>query len=402
MAAVCVLGLPAGLAFAQSRPAGATAVRVTTIDGAPIQGAWMGADADGVDVAADGRRRRIPRDDLMLISFGESGPTTRSAAPGTREVLCTLAGGGTIRGELVAGEQGGIRLRNPLAGEIPLRFSDLTAVRLGSAGQNSRAQAELDRWLAKPPSGNDVLIAIRDGGVATVRGAVAALGPDGGKFTFGGRTLPMRPDITYAVVFGAGLSPTESPWTVTLRDGSTIAASPAKSDATSLAVLLGDRTPIAVPVEHVEAIAVRSPRVAFASDMEPAAAVFEPFLETPWPHRRDRSVSNRPLRLGGVEYAKGLGVHSRSDITFATDGKYAQFAAVIGIDDCARPRGNVVFRVLADDREAFTSGPVTGRDEPRPIVVDIRGAKRVRLIVEYGEELDLGDHADWAHARFIR
>jgi len=26
----------------------------------------------------------------------------------------------------------------------------------------------------------------------------------------------------------------------------------------------------------------------------------------------------------------------------------------------------------------------------------------VWLIVEYGEELDLADHADWADARFIR
>lgn len=378
-------------------------MRFVRIDGTQQRGEWLSADAASIRVRIDGAAVRIPRDDLMLIAFARQKTTSRPAALGSGETICTLADGGVIRGELDGGDDGAIHLRATPIGDLSLRFADLAGIRPGWIDENAKAQGELKKWLAKRPVGNDVLIALRDGNVTVVRGALVVLGPNGGTFTVGGRTLPFRTDITYAVVFGGGLSATPAgTLTVALRDGSQFTAAITTADANSLSLALAGQRTASVPIAEVEQIAVRSPRVTFASDMPPSDVKFEPYLDTPWPYRRDRAVSNRPMRLGGIEYLKGLGVHSRSEIAFDLDGRYRQFAATIGIDDSVRPRGNVVFRILTDNREAFSSGPVTGKDEPRPILVDVARAKQVRLIVEFGDELDLGDHADWANARFIR
>ncbi len=400
--ALLVLSL-AAVSRAQSRPAAECPVSVLRVDGSRIQGRWIGADDTGIEIRLDAGPARVARDDLMLVTFAGASPASRPASLGRREALCLLADGGRIRGTLAEAAEGQIRIVTTQAGALDLRLADLLAVRLGSAGENAKAQAELDRWLSSRPSGNDVLIAVRDGGATVVRGALLSLGPEGGRFTFAGRTVPMRPEATYAVVFGGGLAAaSEAPYLLTLQDGSRLAAAITKADASAFALLLLGRIPVRLPVGEVATIVVRSDRITFASDLTPTAAVDESLLGTPWPYRRDRAVSNRPLRLAGVEYARGLGVHSRSELAYDLGGRYAQFAATIGIDDAVRPRGDVVFRVVADDREVFNSGSVTGRDEPRPILVDIRKARQVRLIVEYGAGLDLADHANWANARFIR
>ena len=160
--------------------------------------------------------------------------------------------------------------------------------------------------------------------------------------------------------------------------------------------------PVSLPWTQVRQIEVRSKRVALLSDLEPTAFQHTPYLNVPWPLRRDRSASNGPIRLGRIGYAKGLGMHSHSEVSFALKPGCKQFAAIIGIDDAVRPRGSVVFRVRADGKEVFASGPVSGRDKPRPVLVNIAGATTLTLVVEFGPEADLSDHADWALARVVR
>ena len=61
-----------------------------------------------------------------------------------------------------------------------------------------------------------------------------------------------------------------------------------------------------------------------------------------------------------------------------------------------------VFRVHADDKIVYDSGPVTGRDKPRPVLVSIEDAEHLKLEVDFGEALDVGDQANWANVRLIK
>jgi hypothetical protein len=139
----------------------------------------------------------------------------------------------------------------------------------------------------------------------------------------------------------------------------------------------------------------------FLSDLEPVEARHQPIvtLERPW--QADRSVGGRPLTLAGKVFDKGLGVASRSVVTFTNEGNYDLLAATIGIDGETEGRGDCIFVVEADGREVFRQR-MAGKDQPQSINVDISGREKVSLIVEPGEDLDLADHADWCDARLVR
>jgi len=111
----------------------------------------------------------------------------------------------------------------------------------------------------------------------------------------------------------------------------------------------------------------------------------------------DGAGDGRPLSLGGIGHAKGLGVHADSSVTIALD-QCRQFTAVIGVDDEVGDGGSVSFTVEGDGEPLLVHPVATGRDPGQPVTVDVTGVSRLRLLVD-----DLAnkgnDHADWASAK---
>jgi hypothetical protein len=186
-------------------------------------------------------------------------------------------------------------------------------------------------------------------------------------------------------------------------------------------------------------------RAVYLSDVKPADYRQTPFLDLPWPLQADRNVTGGMLRSGGRLRLKGLGVHSAARLVYLLDtspprpparegqgGRVAgsagplagegqaigsprplagegqgvrgfqRFEAEIGIDDSTGGRGSVRFRVLVDGQERFASRIIRGGDRPTPISVDLRGGKRLELVVDYADRADVLDRADWLDARLIR
>ena len=113
--------------------------------------------------------------------------------------------------------------------------------------------------------------------------------------------------------------------------------------------------------------------------------------------------------VGGVTYARGLGVHpGKSDIdpvahvTVRLAGAYDEFLTDIGIDAEARDGGGVVFQVWVDGKPQFDSGLIKPFDRPRSVRIPVSGAGELKLIVLDGGNTDASDHADWAGARLLR
>ena len=137
--------------------------------------------------------------------------------------------------------------------------------------------------------------------------------------------------------------------------------------------------------------------------MTPVNFKFEPFLDLGWPLRNDRNVSGGFLTLRGVEYPRGLGVHSRSSVTYRLDGKFRRFHAVLGIDDDTGGKGSAVFEVLVDGKRVFKSDVLTGTSVPVVLDrLDVAGAKLLTLRVDYATLGDIQDHANWCDAVLIR
>jgi len=143
-------------------------------------------------------------------------------------------------------------------------------------------------------------------------------------------------------------------------------------------------------------------RVTYLSDLTPAAERHEPYLDLRWPAwRRDENIAGGRLRCAGRLYLKGIGVHSYSQLTYLLDKPYRRFQAALGIDDSTAGRGSVTFRVYVDRRRQHTSDVIRGGEHPVPISVDLSGAKRLDLIVDFADRADQHDRAAWLDARLV-
>jgi len=370
------------------------------VDGSSIRGQLVAAAADSITVTAGDERTTLQYEDLMAVEFPAA---KRAAAPDDALRLVSLADRGRLWGRIVGLEPSGVQLEVPtLGGRHTFSLASLAGIRM-AAKLHEQAEETFQAQLARREPGYDVVVLRKGEQVHAFKGSIDALGSDGGRFTRGGRELPLRSDTLYAVVFGASPGATDrGGMTLEWTTGESMTGRVVKGTPASLEFARPGGDSVTLPWDRIRRIGVRSERVAFLSDLEPASDKHVPYLNVPWPTRRDRSVANGPIRLEGKTYAKGLGVHSASAVSYELGGRYKQFVAVIGIDDAVRPRGSVVFRVLADGKEAYNSGAVTGRDEPAAIDVPIAGAQELSLIVDFAQDGDLGDHADWADARVIK
>ena len=114
-----------------------------------------------------------------------------------------------------------------------------------------------------------------------------------------------------------------------------------------------------------------------------------------------KSITGKPLMLGGKTYDNGVGSHANSTCWFALGGQGERFQATVGVDDNANGPGTVVFRIVGDDRELWQSGVMKPGEAAKKVDIDLKGIRHLLL-----ESTDAGDnisydHADWVDARFI-
>lgn len=120
------------------------------------------------------------------------------------------------------------------------------------------------------------------------------------------------------------------------------------------------------------------------------------------PVRRDRSTQERPLTIDGKVYAKGLGVHSASEVVYALDGQWTGFSALAGVDDeVDGAKAEVVFQVWLDGQRVWDSGAMRKGMGTKAVAVPLAGRKELRLVVDPSGPGDW-DHADWVNAQFMR
>jgi len=119
--------------------------------------------------------------------------------------------------------------------------------------------------------------------------------------------------------------------------------------------------------------------------------------------KKDRSIEGHPIRIGGKEYARGIGTHAESELVYDLKPTYTQFVAVVGTDEEIESTGSpsMVFQVLVDDR-LLAESPVIGKGEVWHLQVPLPpGGKRLALKVTKGPDGINHDHGDWANAGLL-
>lgn len=198
---------------------------------------------------------------------------------------------------------------------------------------------------------------------------------------------------------------------VTARDGSTVQGRISSLAKGLLTLKSFYNQDFSIATASIASIYFKNGRVIYLSDMEFKAEEDANYIRGTKPapsdfkdeftFRRDKSVKDTKLAIRGNEYKKGVGVHARSKLTIPLNGAYKKFSTVVGIDDVALGHGNAIFEIWVDGKKEF-SKTMSGNDDPHTVSINVDGARELVLLVDFGEDGNTGDCADWAMARLIR
>ena len=192
-----------------------------------------------------------------------------------------------------------------------------------------------------------------------------------------------------------------------LANGARLALASGRTQGRSLAAKTLTGSALQVPLDQIVSLDLRQGRAVYLSDLKPSGYQESPWTASlTWPWVADGNVHRRSLHLAGGCYDKGLGMHTASRITYTLAGKYQRFESLVGLDDRDGREGIVRVKILVDGkpRDFGWDKDLTARDGPKPVRIDVKGARELTLVVERGRGglAERQGCVDWVDARLVR
>ncbi len=115
-----------------------------------------------------------------------------------------------------------------------------------------------------------------------------------------------------------------------------------------------------------------------------------------------KSVDGKTLTIEGKTFERGIGTHAESLFAVSLDGKAKKFSSFVGVDDeVEKNQGSVQFKIYGDQKLLWDSAVMKGADPAKEADVNIKGVKKLLLVVGSAEGDISFDHADWADAKIV-
>jgi len=335
----------------------------------------------------------------------------RATPPRPREPMLVLANGDAVAGVTLGGDANRLNFRPRVAGPTGTPWAvPLTAV---AAAWLEAPDADTPAEPARYPwaGGKRDALLLRTGD--TLRGGLDGLTPDAGvRFQAADRPAEVVPlSRVAAIAFDPTLARARKVKgvhaRVTLADGSRLTLTQVAADADALTGVTPYGASVRLPWADVVALDALNGKATPLGDLTPKSAEVTPFTNLAWPWRVDRTVRGEPLRLRGEfgvgTYDRGLGLHSRTRLSYDLAGKYRRFEAQIGLDAVSGRRGAADVTLQLDGKPA---GPeslrrLTAASGTVPVSLDTTGIKELTLFVDYGPGGDAQDDVNVADARLI-
>ncbi len=110
----------------------------------------------------------------------------------------------------------------------------------------------------------------------------------------------------------------------------------------------------------------------------------------------------KPLKIGDVQFDRGLFCHAPSHIVVQLPRPGAKFLAAVGVDcneQTAGGKGTVVATVIVDGNETFRSEVLREGMKAVPVAIELGGARAFTLKLDDAGDGINADQADWGESR---
>lgn len=389
------------------------------MDGRKVAGELKSLDADEVTLTIDGDEQTFPRSELQSLRFTPSGKRKRAAAyvQFVDDSVMPANDVSLLDGTLTVSSVGADSADSTTP-SLSTTIGTLRAVRWLAAGEDDATQ--WNEIVAKALS-DDLLVIRRDASLDYVPGVLVGVntGEDAGVgFEYAGNTLNVPFNRAAGFVLARKTQELPDPrLQLTTINGAQWALESAKLRDGELEIVSVAGVSHRIPISQVTRIEFPQLDAVFLSDLEPASISFTPFIGTTElksalaefnKPQIDQSFDGRELTLANVAsvsgsktFRRGLAIRSRTEIVYRLAGEYRRFQSTAGVDPSAVALVNVELSVLGDGQTLWKS-KLTKKSAPVQIDVDVANTKRLMLLVDYGENMDMGDRVHLGDARLTK
>ncbi len=380
-------------------------LEITTVDGQRIRAVVRGLSGKGesavLEVTTAEGEQTLP----LASVLGLHGPGPRPVAG----PVVHLVGGDELRGAIRAGDSSGetFLVESASLGRIAIQVDRLSEMVLGQgAGPGDLRipdSADEDEALFLPTGRARLDI---------VMGALHRFTDSGVVFEESDRNPR---EFAYGELAGIALRgglQREGPAPVQLitRTGDSVGGKLLGIGQGRFRIALEGDQEVELPVTEIAALTFRGEDRAFLSDLEPReveeSSYFGDGTEPLYPFRRDRTVTGNFLVAEGHTHGKGLGVHSKSRLSFQVPRGFSRFYCLVAVDDEVKAlglRADVNVRVLLGKQVMFEAEGLAGGAPVREVgMLDVSSGGLITLEVDFGKGMGLADRVDWLLAVFLR
>lgn len=364
------------------------------VDGSTKKGIIQQIDGSGLTILLPDGSACLSTDQILGIDIA----TAAHVAPSQIKVVVSLQGGGLILAQKVTTDDHDLTVT--LIDNQPATFP-IAGVRGVLFGPVTSPLFEQWKRKCEEPHAKDILLADKGGEQAELEGIIGDLGEERISFTIDGEKVDVRRERVRALYFAITRKVANSSITVFEVSGNRWPVQ--KIEWNKLGVTLSGES-IGSQLRQASDIAridYSGDRVTYLSDLDPVTEEHVPYFDTSWPMQRDCNFTNGPIRMGKKSYRKGLVIHSKTTVTYSLDSQYQQLQLTADLENDAGPLGHAVLQFIVDNK-VVKELPITADSAPIDLNIDVKDARQLSIVVDYGALADLGDHVALGNARLVK
>ncbi|REK09425.1 MAG: hypothetical protein DWQ37_18480 [Planctomycetota bacterium] len=379
---------------------------VRTLDGQSASGRLTSLDAGGLVLETADGPRTFALADLATVNPQTPAGTRRDAA-----LWVELVDDTGLAADEYTVKSGKASIRSPL-GETELPAAGVRWVRFGAPERYDPKLTEQWREIVASQPASDLLVVRREEALDYLEGVLRDIDAETCQFELDDEVIPVKRSKIAGLVYAHPQQRAlpESVGMLVAADGSRLPILEARLVDDTLKLTTPVGASFEVPLERIARLDFSSGKLAYLSDLEPEKVEFTPLVGFAEPsdalldfyhYRRDKGFAGQPLRLEGKVFKKGLSLISRTQLVYRLPDDYRLFRATAGIDDATRETGSVQLVIKGDGKTLWES-EVRGVDPPHKLELPVEGVKRLEILADYGESLDVGDRLDLGDAHVTK
>ena len=403
--------------------AGAGEVEIRMIDGAVERGLLLDLSPESFVLKTETGQRHLATEQLLRISQ----PVADQPMSNEDSVIVQLLDGSVVLGTAFTSTGDRAVCHIPDVGAVQIPASTVRSVRWFDSmfdtveRSNPETQQQWDELLALDSSSDMIVVrrvVERSGkpyvSLTELEGILHDITPDVVHFDLDGEKLEVHREgkVEGIIYYQSRRDPSIDPLcTVEHVSGSRIHASSVRLSGDQLHLVAVSGARFDLPIQTIRTLDFSIGKIVYLSDLDPVSVEWTPFVSTSrgrtllerlYEPQRDRNFDGNQLALRSkgktAVYQKGLAIHSRTLLVYRLRGSFKTFLATVGIDAGAGSQGHVQLRISGDDRLLFEDSVVGDRD-PLDLNLDVSGVRRLKILVDFGDDLDIADHLNLCEAR---